>query len=287
MISLFNSRRSKKTVQELFQLELDELPLIYEWLNIETSFGNTSVLATGQENKPSLVLIYGVNGCVSFLLETIIRLQDDFRVFAIAGTDLSTTQAETVLSLQNESYGQWMYEVLAWLNMRNAILVGISFGGFINWKTLLLGDHHVSRAIFIVPAGFVNGDKFRVLWKIGLPLKLYKWLKHPILARQLSKALFTDQNDPRLAFFPKWLLQVEMAFAPVSLITEEEAQKIQIPVHLIAAEKDVLFPGAKMLKRAKALFPTLGEVLLLKKSKHVPDRNGNEQMVEFIKKLAK
>jgi pimeloyl-ACP methyl ester carboxylesterase len=285
MISFFNSPRGKKEVKEALQIELDELPLIYECLTIETSFGNTCVLVTGQENKPPLVLIYGINGCPPFALDLVIRLKDDFRVFAIDGMAQSTLNAETFPSVQNESYGQWMYEVLAWLNIRNAILLGISFGGFISWKTLLLDERHVSRAIFIVPAGFVNGGKWRILRKIWLPFKLYKWLKHSCLVRQVSKELFTDQNEEGLAFFPKWLFHSQMAFSPVPVITKEEAQKIKKPVHLIAAEKDVLFPGEKMLKRARAIFPTLGEVLLLKNSRHVPDRYGNEQIVDFIKKL--
>lgn len=285
MLSIFNAPRGKKEVKEALQIGLFELPLVYDCLTIETSFGNTSVLVTGLENKPPLVLIYGVNGCAPFALDTAIRLKDDFRVFAIDGVDHSTLNAETPLSVQNESYGQWMYEVLAWLNIRNVILLGISFGGFISWKTLLLDERHVSRAIFIVPAGFANGGKWQILRKIWLPLKLYKWLKHSCLFRQVSKELFTDQNEAGQAFFPKWLFHSQMAFSPVPVITKEEAQKIKKPVHLVAAEKDVLFPGDKMLKRAKAIFPSLGEVLLLKNSRHVPDRHGNEQIVDFIKKL--
>ncbi len=287
MISFINSPKGKKELKALFQIEPDELPLNYECLPIETSFGHTSVLATGQENKPPLVLVYGVNGCAPFALDLVIRLKDDFRVFAIDGMQHSGLNAESVLSMQDESYGQWMYEVLAWLNIRNAVLLGISFGGFISWKTLMLDQRHVSKGIFIVPAGFVNGSKWQILWKIRLPLQLYRWLKHPCLARQISNELFTEQKEAGLDCFSKWAFHSEMAFSVVPLITKEEAQKMKKPFHLIAAEKDVLFPGVKMLNRAKAIFPSLGEVLLLKDSRHVPDISGNEQIVEFIRKLTK
>jgi pimeloyl-ACP methyl ester carboxylesterase len=287
MISLFKSPQDKKELEELFQIELDELPLIYECLNIETSFGNTSVLVAGKEDKPPLVFIYGVNGCPPFALETFIKLMDDFRFFAINGLNQLTLNAENILSVQDESYGQWMYEVLAWLNIRNAILLGISFGGFICLKTLLFDERHVAKAILIGPAGITNRGLWRISWNIWLPLKLYQWLKHPCLVRQLSKELFTDQNEAGMALFPKWVFHSEMSFSPFPLIKKEEAQKIKTPIYMVAAEKDVLFPGLKILKRAKAIFPSLCEVLLLKNSRHIPDQSGNEQIVEFIRNLTR
>ncbi len=287
MISLFKSPQNKKELKELFQIELDKLSLKYDCLDIETSFGNTSILVTGHENKPPLVLVYGINGCPPFALETISRLKDDFRVFAIDGMDPSTLNEETVLSLQDESYGQWMYEVLAWLNIRNVILLGISFGGFICWKTLLLDERHVAKAFLIVPAGIVNGGLWQIFLKIWLPLKLYKRLKHPCLVRRLSKELFTGQNEADESFFQKWVLHSEISFPKVPLIRKEEAQTIKTPIYIVAAERDVLFPGVKMLKRVKAIFPFPGEVLFLKNSRHTPDQSGNEQIVEFIKNLTR
>ncbi|MDD3742394.1 MAG: alpha/beta hydrolase [Lentimicrobiaceae bacterium] len=287
MISSFNMPQGNKELKKILQIEQDELPLNFECLDIESSFGNTSVLVTGQENKPPLVLIYGTNGCASFALDIVIRLKDDFRIFVIDRMEQSSLNPETILSMMDESYGQWMYEVLAWLNIRNALLLGISFGGFISWKTLLLDERHISMGIFIVPAGFVRGSKWQILWKIRFPLKLYQWLKYPCLVRYISKDLFTDQKKADPGCFAKWAFRSEMAFTAVPLITKEEAQWMKKPVHLIAAEKDVLFPGVKMLKRAKAIFPSLGEVLLLKNSRHVPDDIDNEHIVKFIRKLVK
>ncbi len=287
MISFFKKPHAWKEVQELFQYEPDKLLLTYEYLTVETSFGNTNILVTGKENKPPLVLIYGVNGCAPFELESVFGLINDFRVYAIDGLDHSTLNTETVLLMQDNSYGQWMFELLAWLNIRDAVLVGISFGGFIGWKTLLFDERHVSKAFFIVPTGIVNSGVLSVLWRTWLPLKLYKWLKHSTHIRQFSEELFTEYNELTMTFFAKVLLQSEITFSPIPIIKKEEAQKIKTPIHIVAAEKDLLYPGIKMLKRSKAIFPTLGEVLLLKDSRHVPDRKGNEKIVDFIKNLAK
>jgi pimeloyl-ACP methyl ester carboxylesterase len=287
MILFFNTPQAKNEVKKLCQDKLDELPLPYEYLILETSFGNTNIILTGKANKPPLMLIYGLNGCLPFILESMIGLLDDFRVYAIDVMDQPDMSKEPGLSVQDNSYGQWMFEILAWLNIRDAVLVGISFGGFIGMKTLVLDERFISKVFLIVPAGIVNGCALKTLWKAGLPMKLYKWLKGHKHIPQFPEELLTKNNEFALASLSKVLLNYEMKFTPFPLIKREEAQKIKKPVHIIAAERDILFSGVKLLKRAKTIFPSLGEVLLLRDSKHISDLAGNKRIVEFIKSHVK
>ena len=66
-----------------------------------------------------------------------------------------------------------------------------------------------------------------------------------------------------------------MDFTPVPVISKKEAQKITTPITILAANKDLMFPGKKMLKRAKDLFASLKYSLLLDDSKHVQNKEGN------------
>ena len=73
-----------------------------------------------------------------------------------------------------------------------------------------------------------------------------------------------------------------MDFSPLPIISKKNAQKITTPITIFAAEKDLMFPGGKMIKRAKRIFPTLKEVVLLKGSKHVPSNKGFNEIEEEI-----
>ena len=73
-----------------------------------------------------------------------------------------------------------------------------------------------------------------------------------------------------------------MDFTPVPVINSSEALKIQTPITLIAAENDVIFPGRKMIKRAKKIFPSLKHTLLLKNSKHVQNNKDNSIIASLI-----
>ena len=287
MKSLFNSQKAKQGIEKLYQDKLDELPISYEFLKIETSFGDTNIILTGQEGKPPLVLLHGSNGCAPVAIESLIGLTDNFRIYAIDVVGQPNLSAAIRPSMQDNSYGQWMYEILSRLNIWNATLIGISFGGFISWKVLTFDARRISRAFLIVPAGIVSGNPLKVIWKIFLPMKLYKWRKQPKYVHQFLEELFTERDEFAIAFLSKVFLHFEMDFSPIPLIKKEEARQIKTPVSIIATDNDLLFPGAKILKRAKEIFPSLDEVLLLKNSKHVPDQKGNEQIVELVKKHIK
>ncbi len=284
-MSLFsNNIRARQEIEELYYDKLDVLAISYESLKIETSFGDTHLILTGKEGKPPLVLLHGSNGCAPVAIEAIYGLLDDFRVYAIDVVGQPNLSEGIRPDKWDDSYGQWMFEILTRLNVRDVVLVGTSFGGFIGWKTLIFDDKRIAKAFLIAPAGIVNGSAWQQARKVFLPVKLYQCRKNIRFIHQFLEGLFTERDEFAIAFLSMVLLHFEMDFASIPRIKNEEARKIETPLHLIAAQKDLLFPGVKMLKRARKIFPSLREVLLLPNSKHVPGRRDNEIIVDFIKK---
>lgn len=284
MLSFFSSLKGKRDILALYDNKLDELPIAYELLKVETSFGDTNIIHVGQKNNPPLVLLHGANACAPIAIEALIGLADRFSIYAIDVIGQPNLSEEIRPDMQDNSYGKWMYEIMTRLNLWNAVLVGISFGGFLTWKALAFDEKRISKAFFITPAGLVTGNFLKLQWKVLLPMRLFKWRKKRKYVCKFLDALFTKQDEFSKQFLAQVILHYEIDSSPIPLITKEEAQNIKTPIYVIAAENDVLFPGKKMLKRAKELFPTLQEVLLLKNSKHVPCPSGNEQIIKLIKK---
>lgn len=287
MNSFFNNQQAKKDIEFLYYNKLDELPVFYEFQKVETSFGDTNVILTGTKNKPPLVLLHGSNGCAPIAIEALLGLVNDFRIYAIDIVGQPNLSAAVRPSMQNDDYGKWMFEILTRLNIWNAVLVGTSFGGFISWKTLVFDARRISKAFLIVPAGIVNGNPLKAFWKVFLPMKLYKWRKQPKYVHQFLNELFTGKDEFAISFLSKVFLHFKMDFSNIPLISQEEAKKIKKSIYIVAADNDLLFPGKRMIKRVKEIFPSLVEVLLLKNSKHVPDQDGNKLIIEFIKKYSK
>jgi len=287
MNSFFNNQLVKDEIESMYHEKLDQLGISYEFKKIETSFGTTNVIITGEKDKPPLVLLHGSNGCAPIAIEALMGLEKEFSIYAIDVVGQPNLSESIRPNMQDGSYGQWMFEILSNLHLFEVTLVGISFGGFISWKTLAFDAKRIKHTFLIVPAGIVNGNFLEAVWNVFLPMQLYRWRKHPKHVHQFLAALFTEEDDFAFAYLSKVFLHFEMDFTPIPLITIEEAQRIKTPLTIIAAEQDLLFPGEKLLSRAKGIFPSLRDTLLLRASKHVPNQKGNKQIVELIKKSIK
>lgn len=282
MESFFSSSSAKNTIIEMYYNKLDELPINYEFQKIETSFGNTNIILTGEKSNPPLVLIHGSNGCAPIALEAMLGLEKKFRVYAIDVIAQPNLSEGVRPNMKDYSYGEWMFEILTRLNIQDAIMVGISFGGFITWKTLVFDSRRISKAFLIVPAGIVNGNPLKAMWNVFLPMKLYQWRKNKKYVHQFLNKLFTEPDEFAQHYLAKVFLDFNMDFSPIPLIKKEEAKKITTPIYIIGADNDLLFPGEKMLRHAEEIFPSIHESILLKKSKHVPRQIDNQQISKLI-----
>lgn len=94
--------------------------------------------------------------------------------------------------------------------------------------------------------------------------------------------VFTERDKFAIEYLSKVFLEFNMDFTPVPVINAQKAKKIITPIHLFAAENDILFPGKKMIKRAKQIFPSLKQTKLFYGSKHVQNQAENRIIEEVI-----
>lgn len=99
---------------------------------------------------------------------------------------------------------------------------------------------------------------------------------------KILKSLFSEKDEFAHNYLSKVFLNFNMDFTPLPIIKKVEAEQITTPVFLFSAEKDIMFPGVKMLKRARKIFPSLKEAVLLKNSKHVQNRIDNNMIAKII-----
>ena len=68
MKSLYTSSQSKKEILDLYDKKLKSLEIDYTYKSIETTFGKTNVIVTGNLDKPAIMLLHGSNGCAPIAL---------------------------------------------------------------------------------------------------------------------------------------------------------------------------------------------------------------------------
>lgn len=283
MKTLYKSKIGKKEILNLYDQKLKDLKIDSSSKLIETEFGKTNIIITGDASKPPILLIHGSSGCAPIALETYPTLYKDFHVFAVDVLAQPNKSAEVVLSMKDNSYGVWLNEVIDKLDLKDVTLAGFSFGGLIILKTLIQNESNIKEVFLSAPAFIVNGNPLAALFKVFIPMKLYIKTQKQKYLEKFLKALFTEKDDFALAYLSKVFLNFNMDFTPIPIIEEKHAKLITTPITLIAAKDDLFFPGVKMIKRARKIFPSLKKTVLLENSKHVQSAIDNSDIENLIK----
>mgnify|MGYP003637066035 FL=1 len=277
----FKSKEGKEKILTLYNQKLNELNIEYSEKLIETKFGVTNVIITGDNKNPPLLLIHGTGGCAPLILESFPNLSSKYCVYAIDVLAQPNKSAENRLDMKSLDYGKWVTELIAILRLTEVTLVGFSFGGFISLKTLEFKETHIKKAYLIAPVYIVNGNPFKGLFKMFIPLKKFIKTNNDNYLKKVINVLFTEADDFAIQFMGTTFQNCNMDFSPLPVISKQSANNIKTPITIVAAEKDILFPGKKMIKRAKRIFSSLSEIVFLEGSKHVPS-NGNFKKIEDL-----
>lgn len=282
MDSLYKTENGKRQILKLYDNKLTELNIQNTTRVIATNFGKTNVIVAGDPSKPAIILIHGSNGCAPIALETYSDLIDSFSIYSIDVLAQPNKSAETRLNMKDDSYGQWMNEVIDSLQLEDVIMAGFSFGGLVILKTLINNERKIKEVFLSAPAYIVNGNPLKALFKFFIPMKRFMKTKKPKYLERFLDAAFTEKDDFAHKYLTAVFSHFKMDFTPIPIIKSIEASKISTPITLIGAENDIIFPGGKMIKRAKKILPSLKHSLLLKGSKHVQNKTDNRIISNLI-----
>ncbi|KGL61733.1 alpha/beta hydrolase [Polaribacter sp. Hel1_85] len=282
MSSLYKSEKGKNEILNLYDEKLKELNIEYQYKTVDTKYGQTNIIISGDDKNPPIILVHGSNGCAPIALETYPNLRRNFRVYAIDVLAQPNKSAETRLNMKDDSYGKWINEVIDSLKIENVIMAGFSFGGLVILKTLEFNESKIKEVYLSAPAYIVNGNPLKALFKIFIPMKRYMKTEKVKYVEKFLSEIFTERDEFAVKYLSKIFLHFKMDFTPVPVIKKIKANSIKTPITLFAGKNDILFPGNKMIKRAKKIFPTLISVALIEDSKHVQSKKENELIEKII-----
>ena len=278
----FKSKEGRETILELYNQKINDLSVNYSEKLLETKFGTTNVIIVGDTNLPPLLLLHGTGGCAPQILDSFPNLASKYCVYAVDVLAQPNKSAENRLDMKSLDYGKWLIEIIIKLRLKEVSLVGFSFGGFISLKALEFNETSIKQAFLIAPVYIVNGNPLVGVFKMFLPLKKFIKTNNQKHIKKVMGALFSEYDDFALTYMSATFQHCNMDFSPLPIISRDTAKSIKTPITIFACEKDIMFPGKKMIKRAKRIFPSLEEVILLEGSKHVPNATNLKKTEKII-----
>lgn len=287
MTSKLKKIEGKKQMANLYFQKLNDLEIKHKIKLIETSFGDTNVIMAGNFNKPSLILVHGFCSCAPFALETILGLEKHFKIYAIDVLGASNLNPNRILKTKTNDYEKWIYEILSFLQVYNAYFMGISLGGYIGLKSLVLNSNRFKKVFLINPVGVVNYKYLNILTQI-LPLHLFfKLFKKEIYVKKIYEKFFSENEAFTFNFFKTILCYSKFKFISYPLISKQEAISITTPLYFIISEDEAIYSGKKLVEKSKEFFPSIEEVILFEKTKHFLNKKQHQMIVDYILKTIK
>jgi pimeloyl-ACP methyl ester carboxylesterase len=282
-MSIYRNPQAKAKIMALYDQKLSDCALSrYESHYVQTSAGTTHVIVVGDTGLPPVVVLHGINAGVPVSLEAMQDLYPKYCVYAIDSIGQTTRSAETRLPVKDNSYGYWLSEVMEGLGLEAAPVVGISYGGFLLQKLIMVHPEKVEKAIFIVPAGVVNSDFFTSMQKLFLPMTRFFITKKDKDLKKFISSFYTQVDDYALAFQRETLLGLKMDYSRPPLLTREAVAGYEAPVYAMVADDDVFFPGEACVEKLREAFGNFKEAHVLKNCRHIPSHH---EFTEIAQKL--
>jgi pimeloyl-ACP methyl ester carboxylesterase len=256
--TVYKSEESRKKVISFYDQELKKWPVPWRPLVIPTRSGDTYLIECGKPTNPPLILIHGASSNALTWAGDIKNYVENYRVICVDVIGEPGKSAQTRLPYEDESYAQWLSDVLDSLKLKKVILMGMSQGGFIALKYAVYHPERVSKLVLLAPGGIVQTKPSFLLIAI-LSMFFGKWGAH-----KLNSYVFGNITvEPIVLQFMDIIMNnINPRFDKEYIFTDNELRRLYMPVLLIGGLKDVIRSETSIKSRLEKLLPKFASKLL-------------------------
>lgn len=284
MKSIYRSEAAKNAVIDLYDIQIKELNLPYHDIYVDTSFGKTHLIETGNFSGKPLLVFHGGNATTAYNLKYCDFLIKDFHIYAVDTIGHPGKSAEKSLSPRNQDYGKWASEVIEALGYEKMACFGGSFGAGVLVKTMCVEPKMVERSVLLVPSAIKNAASCKSI-NMLFPMIMY-WITHKeewfikcILPMAVERKNISDD------ILVTARCSIDNARIKTGMPRNERTaslKRYKNPVLVMAAEKDCLFPGKGVITKARKVWKQ-SKTYLLKDRGHIHELTAEEK--EMIRRF--
>ena len=286
MSSIYKNNQTKTDLMNLYDQKLKALQIDYTNIDVQTRFGRTRVVKTGNPEGKKIVMFHGFNAGAPITLEAIKGILDSYCFYVIETVGQATKSEESIINIKDDSFALWADEVIEQLQIPQANVIGISYGAFIAEKIMTFKPKRIEKCILVVPSGIVNGHFWESAKKLTFPFIRWRITKKEKHLRSFLSAFAPMENQFLYQMLSTMMKGIKLDTRIPKLLKKKDVQHFEAPVYVIAAKGDVYFPGEKIIQRCKELFSNLKGTHLLSNSKHMPSEDSypiiQRKIVEWI-----
>jgi pimeloyl-ACP methyl ester carboxylesterase len=264
---VFRTSESKREYDEAYAAALEVWPVPYEELSIPTQYGETHVIASGDIHADPLVLLQPAGCGATIWYRNVGVLSRYFRTYAVDTVGEVNKSLPTRRIDSRKGCADWIVDLFDGLRIKQADIIGNSFGGFLTLNAALQVPERVRKIVLISPAA-----SFVQMWP---------WIWHffPAYVSRSRKILewaydWIWQGFPIDSCIVRMRTIASVSGIPLhigpSVFSDMELQQIKAPTLLLIGDREVIYDSDRVFARAKKLLPCL-------KAEMVRDANHNAE----------
>lgn len=251
--SIYKSAAGQAEIVTLYNQVLTQWPLPATHLHIPTRYGDTFVIASGNTTGPPLVLLHGSGSNSAAWMGDVAEYGKQFHVYAVDIPGEPGNSTVERFSWDGPAFNEWLGDVLDGLELERVILGGMSLGGWAVINFAIERPERVAQAILIVPSG-VHPPRTAAMIRIIFYALLGEWGQER-MKRYLFKGMeFSEELDRFLTLVGRHF-NYRMGSPPI--FTDEQLQRLTMPVVFLAGKHDVLLDTPKTAARLQQWLPNL------------------------------
>ncbi|MDO4704386.1 alpha/beta fold hydrolase [Tannerella sp.] len=255
---VYQSAEGRRLLHNLYRKHLLALDVPLSEQMVETNFGDTHVMHYGSPSGIPVLCFCGAWITNPLGMRPFIEGLDLTRLRLVVpdvpgGLGFS---AERRLHASKGEYGQWAFQVMDTLGMRECSVLGYSFGAPLALQLCREALLCVRRLLLVQPAGITKGASSKVEKLMRLSGKEETQLTQELLKKSLTPML-SFEHDELIEMTKMLFLHAKVTKGDWKELRKKDLNKFRAPVGLIADPSDDLFPGEEIVKKARKLIPFL------------------------------
>lgn len=280
--SMFKTSEGQARYFAAYDATMALWPVAVQSFDVPTSFGSTHVHACGPEDAHPLILIHGQAISSTMWYPNIGALSQTYRVYTpdILG-DMGKSVQTRKFQLPTE-FADWMCEVLDGLNIEQAHVAGLSYGGFIAARFALSFPDRVTKLILMAPASLLSIRPVFFLRLMGVLI--------PGLSFASKQKLILGTASPQATPAIRQMMtpndfRYSMYLPPT--FKDDQLRQLKTPTLLMMGDQEVIYNYKAAIARAKKFIPNI-ETAIIPGAGHASNFDQpeivNQHILEFLKK---
>ncbi len=282
MNSIFKTPEGRQQIFDTYKEILSVWPVPNKQRLVETAYGSTFVIESGNEQNPAMILLHGSLSNSFSWFGDIARLSEQYHVTAVDLIGEPGSSAENRPSYLTGAYEQWLNELFDKLEIDTCTLVGLSLGGWMALRYATANPQRVNAMVLFCPGGLapVKEDFMNEALR-------QKDQEPENYEQTIQKVMLDEAQSEGMKKIIEYITLIAMQTEPrtetLPVFSQSELSKLAMPILVVFGDSDHLLRAEESIENIKRSAADVHSVLLPNTGHAVIGQA--ERIMDFLNKI--